>query len=154
VIRHVVSFVLAISVSLAGGCQRKAANSASETAGSESAEAGATTPHEHAPGAPTQPERPAQSAPETSEAEAEQTYAIDATPVDDLAPPPEPAPVVSTQPIVIEKTRPAVTPEYFYLDEITTTYHAAGCPQITPAMTKAVKAAAMLRNFTPHTCVK
>ena len=92
-------------------------------------------------------------APRTTTApEEEVTSAVDAMPVVDLSPAPK-EPETSTQPapVIIAPGKP---PEYVYLDEITATYHAEGCPQITPAMSRAVKAAAMLRKFTPHTCLK
>ena len=86
-------------------------------------------------------------------AEEEVTSAVDAMPIVDYSEPPpkEPPPAATQAPVVIAPSKP---PEYIYLDEITATFHAEGCPQVTPSMSRAVKAAAMLRKFTPHTCVK
>lgn len=59
----------------------------------------------------------------------------------------------TTAPVVIQRSQP-VARQYFYLDESTATYHAEGCPEIRPTMSRGVKSAAALRGFQPHTCVK
>lgn len=59
----------------------------------------------------------------------------------------------TTAPIVIQRGQ-TVARAYFYLDEATATYHAEGCPEIKPTMSRGVKSAATFRGFQPHTCVK
>ena len=61
----------------------------------------------------------------------------------------------TTTPIVIQRgSQQPLAREWFYLDESTATYHAEGCPEIRPTMSRGVKSAAALRGFQPHTCVK
>jgi hypothetical protein len=59
----------------------------------------------------------------------------------------------STAPIVIERSAKAAS-QAFYLDEAMATFHAEGCPEIRPGMTRGVKVAATLRGFKPHSCVR